>query len=108
MFVNREFDSNEIDERDLHDAKHSDLRISILHGITIDFSDERRKARFPICVNRKVGSKEITEYCLQLWKDKSGTSRTEPGTHAQRVRSGSAFEKDGAVMEPCYTTTWRW
>jgi hypothetical protein len=34
--VNRELDSNEIDESDLHQEKHDDPRISTLLGITID------------------------------------------------------------------------
>jgi hypothetical protein len=31
-----DFDSNEIDESDLHDEKHAKQRISTLRGITID------------------------------------------------------------------------
>jgi hypothetical protein len=34
--VNREFDSNEIDESDVHSEKHDEQRISTLRGITID------------------------------------------------------------------------
>jgi hypothetical protein len=34
--VNREFDSNEIDESDLQFEKHFEQRISTLDGITID------------------------------------------------------------------------
>jgi hypothetical protein len=34
--VNHEFDSNKIDMSNLHDEKHDKLRISTLHGITID------------------------------------------------------------------------
>jgi hypothetical protein len=34
--VNRDFDSNEIDLRNLHFKKKDDPRISTLHGITID------------------------------------------------------------------------
>jgi hypothetical protein len=34
--VNREFDSNEIDENDLHLRKHDDPRISTFRGIEID------------------------------------------------------------------------
>jgi hypothetical protein len=37
---NREFDSNEIDESDLHPRKHDDPRISTFRGISIDRSDE--------------------------------------------------------------------
>jgi hypothetical protein len=33
---NPEFDSNEIDESDLHDKKHDEQRISTLRGISID------------------------------------------------------------------------
>jgi hypothetical protein len=36
MRLNREFDSNEIDESDSHDRKHDEPIISTLHGITID------------------------------------------------------------------------
>jgi hypothetical protein len=36
MSTNREFDSNEIDESDLHPAKHDEPRISTLLGIIID------------------------------------------------------------------------
>jgi hypothetical protein len=38
--VNREFDSNESDVSDLHHAKHDEPRISTLHGMMIDGSDE--------------------------------------------------------------------
>jgi hypothetical protein len=34
--VNREFDSNEMDESDLQSRKHDGQRISTLDGITID------------------------------------------------------------------------
>jgi hypothetical protein len=34
--VNRDFDSNEIEESDLHDKKQNEQRISTLDGITID------------------------------------------------------------------------
>jgi hypothetical protein len=34
--ANLEFDSNEIDESDLHDEKHDTPRISTLFGIIID------------------------------------------------------------------------
>jgi hypothetical protein len=36
MRFNREFDSNEIDESDLHHRKHAEQKISTLLGITID------------------------------------------------------------------------
>jgi hypothetical protein len=38
--VNREFDSNLIDESDLQYEKHSDPRISTFLGIKIDWSDD--------------------------------------------------------------------
>jgi hypothetical protein len=38
--VNREFDSNEIDESDSQDEKHFDPKISTLLGIKIDSSDD--------------------------------------------------------------------
>jgi hypothetical protein len=34
--INREFDSNEIDESDLQDKKHDDPTISTFRGISID------------------------------------------------------------------------
>jgi hypothetical protein len=34
--VNRDSDSNEIDERDLQDEKHDEQRISTVRGIMID------------------------------------------------------------------------
>jgi hypothetical protein len=34
--INREFDSNVIDESNLQDAKHCEQRTSTSHGITID------------------------------------------------------------------------
>jgi hypothetical protein len=36
IHVNREFDSNEIDESDSHDEKQDEPRISTHRGITID------------------------------------------------------------------------
>jgi hypothetical protein len=38
--VNRELDSNEIDESDLHSEKHDDPIISTFGGISIDSSDD--------------------------------------------------------------------
>jgi hypothetical protein len=38
--INREFDSNVIDESDVHCKKHSDPRIPTFRGIKIDWSDE--------------------------------------------------------------------
>jgi hypothetical protein len=39
--VNREFDSNEIDESDLHHGKHDDRRISISETLLIVDDDEK-------------------------------------------------------------------
>jgi hypothetical protein len=36
MRINREFDSNEMDESGLHLAKHDEIIISTLRGISID------------------------------------------------------------------------
>jgi hypothetical protein len=38
--VNRDSDSNEMDERDSQNEKHDEPRISTFHGIMIDSSDE--------------------------------------------------------------------
>jgi hypothetical protein len=44
MHFNREFDSNEMDESDVHSEKHDEPRISTLLGIMIDASDECENA----------------------------------------------------------------
>jgi hypothetical protein len=49
--VNREFDSNEIDENDFRSEKHDDPRISTLHAISTDSSDEPENALNSIQVN---------------------------------------------------------
>jgi hypothetical protein len=42
--INREFDSNEIDESDPQFKKQNDPRISTFRGISIDLSDDCRNA----------------------------------------------------------------
>jgi hypothetical protein len=59
--VNREFDSNEIDESDWHHEKHDEQRISTLHGRKIDRSDDFSNACELICVNRECDSNKIDE-----------------------------------------------
>jgi hypothetical protein len=63
--VNREGDSNKIDESDSHFKKHFDPIISTLFGIKIDWSDDWKKASDPIRVNREGDSNEIDENELQ-------------------------------------------
>jgi hypothetical protein len=59
--VNRESDSNEIDESYRHDQKHSEQRISTFRGIMIDWSDDDENADDSIRVNRESDSNEIDE-----------------------------------------------
>jgi hypothetical protein len=59
--INREFDSNEIDESDLHHEKHDEPRISTFRGIMIDSIDESRNASDSIRINRELDSNEIDE-----------------------------------------------
>jgi hypothetical protein len=47
--------------RNLHFKKKDDPRISTLHGITIDWSDENENANDSIRVNREFDSNEIDE-----------------------------------------------
>jgi hypothetical protein len=56
------------DESDSHNEKHDDPRISTLHGITIDRSDEDKNALDSIRVSRESGSNVIDESDLQLEK----------------------------------------
>jgi hypothetical protein len=63
--INREFDSNEIDERDLQNAKHDDSRISTFRGISIDSSDDCENAEDSIRINREFDSNEIVESVSQ-------------------------------------------
>jgi hypothetical protein len=44
---------------DVHSEKHDDPRISTLHGITIDSSDEDENAEDSIRTNREFDSNEI-------------------------------------------------
>jgi hypothetical protein len=41
MRFNREFESNEMDESDLHNEKHNEPRTSTVFGLTIERSDDR-------------------------------------------------------------------
>jgi hypothetical protein len=59
--VNREFDSNEIDESDSHRSKHDDPKISTFRGISIDSSDDDENADDSIRVKREFDSNEIDE-----------------------------------------------
>jgi hypothetical protein len=59
--MNRERDSNEIDENDSHHAKQAYPRISTLLGIKIDSIDEKINAQDSIRVNREGDSNEIDE-----------------------------------------------
>jgi hypothetical protein len=56
--INREFDSNEIDERDLQQKKDDDPRIATFRGISIDSSDEFENASDPIPINPEDNSNE--------------------------------------------------
>jgi hypothetical protein len=49
--VNRDSDSNEIDESDLQSKKHDEQRFSTVRGIMIDSSDESEKAIDSIRIN---------------------------------------------------------
>jgi hypothetical protein len=59
--INREFDSNEIDESARQYEKHDETRISTLLEITIDSSDDCENASDSIRINRKFDSNEIDE-----------------------------------------------
>jgi hypothetical protein len=47
-------DSNEIDGSDVHHKKHDEPRISTLHGITIDWSDDFQNTVDSIRINRLI------------------------------------------------------
>jgi hypothetical protein len=66
--VHCEFDSNEIDESDLHCEKHCDPRILTLRGIKIDRSDEDENASDSIRVKREFDSNVADESDLQYEK----------------------------------------
>jgi hypothetical protein len=51
--VNRELDSNEMDESDRQFEKHNEQRISTLRGIIINWCDESENASDWIRVNRE-------------------------------------------------------
>jgi hypothetical protein len=58
---NCEFDSNEIDENDLHDEKHFEPSVSTLRGITIDCNEVNENASDSIRFNCEFDSNEIDE-----------------------------------------------
>jgi hypothetical protein len=62
---NLEFDSNEIDESDLHCEKHDEQRLSTLRGMTIDWSDENENADDSILFNPEFDSNDIDESVRQ-------------------------------------------
>jgi hypothetical protein len=59
--VNREFDSNVIDESDPQDEKHDDPRISTFRGISIDRINECENAFDSIRIKCEFGSKKNDE-----------------------------------------------
>jgi hypothetical protein len=84
--VNREGDSNEIDESDVHFEKHSGPRTSTLLGIKIDWSDEPANAHDSIRINREGGPNESEESELQLTKHFDPTL-TVQGTQTREVEN---------------------
>jgi hypothetical protein len=66
--VNREPDSNVIDESDSQYQKHFEQRISTFRGITIDESDDFENASDSIRVNRESDSNVIDESDTQFEK----------------------------------------
>jgi hypothetical protein len=68
IHVNREFDSNVIDECDLRYEKHFDPTISTFLGIKIDWSDDPENAWDSIRINCEFDSNEIDESDLQSEK----------------------------------------
>jgi hypothetical protein len=64
--VNRDSDSNEIDESDLQYEKHFEQRISTVRGIMIDCRDDDENADDSIRVNRESDSNEIMQTDLAM------------------------------------------
>jgi hypothetical protein len=63
--INREFNSNVIDESDLQDEKHFGPKISTLLGIKIDWIDDSLNASDSIRVKSEFDSNVIDESDLQ-------------------------------------------
>jgi hypothetical protein len=61
MRFNCEFDSKEIDVSKSQKATHDNPRISTLHGIIIDSSDEDENAFDSIRISREFDSNEMDE-----------------------------------------------
>jgi hypothetical protein len=59
--VNRDSDSNEIDERDRQHEKHDEQRISTLRGIMIDRSDDDEHADDSMRANLESCSNAIVK-----------------------------------------------
>jgi hypothetical protein len=59
--INREFESNEIEESDPHQEKHFEPRVSTRAGIIIDWIEDRENASDPITFNCEFDSNEIEE-----------------------------------------------
>jgi hypothetical protein len=64
--INREFDSNEINESDSQNEKHDNPRISTFPGISSDSSDQDENEFDSIQINREFDSNEIDESELHL------------------------------------------
>jgi hypothetical protein len=79
--VNREFDSNKIDESDLQFKKHSEQRISGLGGIIIDWSDYDENADDWIQINRDFDSNKIHESDSQFENRINNNLKTPCNTH---------------------------
>jgi hypothetical protein len=66
IHINRQFDSNEIDESYFQNEQQNEQRISTLRGIKIIGSDEATKADDSIPVNREGDSKKLRKVTYGL------------------------------------------
>jgi hypothetical protein len=106
MRVNRESDSNEIDESDLQHEKHREQRISAFRGIMIDRSDDLENADDSIRVNRESDSNEIMQTDLAT-HPKLHLTPFSPGIQP-RLTGGSAHSVQiGYSKQPPLTNTRR-
>jgi hypothetical protein len=83
MRINREFDSNEIDESDSQDEKQDDPRISTFRGISIDRSDDFENASDSIRFNPDDDSNDNNSILPHVLKYFTGNLVIDPGIHTR-------------------------
>jgi hypothetical protein len=101
--INREFDSNEIDESELQPGKHSNPRMSTFRGISIELIDDSEKVDDSISVNFESSSKWNESTLSDSSKQSAVNLVIDRGIHTRRRLDRSALKIDTISTEPSVT-----